>query len=126
MNALLMAAAILLFLLGVAHSYLGERFILIPLFRRGHLPAIFASEVLTARTLRFAWHLTSIAWWGAAVILLLLAPSPPAQLQVLVGRVLAATFLASGLLALCVSRGKHFSWVVFSAVALLTWFGVGR
>ena len=41
---LLQFAAILSFLLGLAHSYLGERYILTRLFRRDNLPAIFGSS----------------------------------------------------------------------------------
>jgi hypothetical protein len=123
-DAFLPIAAVLLFLLGLAHSYLGERFILVPLLRRGHLPSILGSEFLCGRTLRFAWHLTTIAWWGAAGILVVLASSPPTEPRVLIGRLLAVTFLLSGAVALCVTRGRHLSWVVFFAIAVLTCFGV--
>ena len=68
MSPPLLAAAVLAGLTGVAHSYLGERYILIRLFRRQDLPHLFGSDVFTRRTLRVAWHLTSIAWWGSAFL----------------------------------------------------------
>ena len=48
---------------------LGEKYILIRLFKRNNLPKLLGSDWLTKRVLRFAWHLTSIAWWGFAAIL---------------------------------------------------------
>ena len=57
------AALVLAVLLAAAHSYLGERYILIRLFRREDLPKLFGGGTeFTTRTLRFAWHLTSVAW----------------------------------------------------------------
>ena len=63
-------AAVLLIAIGFAHSYLGERYILIRLFRRDSLPKLFGGTEFTKNTLRFAWHLTSLAWFGFAVILI--------------------------------------------------------
>ena len=62
MNTAFLIAAALAVLLGVAHSYLGERYILTRLFRRGDLPRLFGGVEFTQQTLRFAWHLTSVAW----------------------------------------------------------------
>ena len=36
---------------------------------------------------------------------------------------LVGTFAVSGVVALVGSRGKHLSWVVFLAIAALTWLG---
>ena len=68
---MLIAAASLAFLIGLAHSYLGERYILIRLFRR-ELPRLFGSDDFTKQTLRFVWHLTTVSWWGLAAILVAL------------------------------------------------------
>jgi len=59
-NTFLAAAALLIPALGAAHSVLGERYILIRLFRRSDLPKLFGSDTFTRRTLRFAWHLTTV------------------------------------------------------------------
>jgi len=113
-------SASLAFAIGVAHSYLGERYILIRLFRRTDLPALFGSDWFTRRTLRFAWHLTTVAWWGlGALILLVGGGASRAQL----GLAIAATFLASALLAMAGTRGRHLAWVVFLAIAVGTWMG---
>jgi hypothetical protein len=55
---MLLAAATLTCLLALAHSYLGERYILTRLFRRDDLPRLLGGTGFTKRTLRFAWHLT--------------------------------------------------------------------
>jgi hypothetical protein len=117
MNALLYIAASLIVIVSVAHSYLGERYILVRLFRRNDLPKLFGSAAFTARTLRFAWHITSIAWLGLAAVLVVLA-HPPASSSAL-GLVVGCTFLAHGVVALVGSRGKHLSWPVFLAIGIL-------
>ena len=123
MNSYHVAAAVLAVAVGLAHSWLGERYILMRLFRRQDLPHLFGSDEFTRRTLRFAWHLTTVAWLGAAALLLVLASSPPdASARVLSGAI-AATFLASAVVALVGSRGRHLSWVVFLIIAGLVWVG---
>lgn len=119
----LQLAAWAIALTGVAHSYLGERFILIRLFKRDDLPQLFGSADFTKRTLRFAWHLTSVAWWGFAALLLLLADG--ANSGDSVALVIAATASVSAVVALVGSRGRHLSWLVFLAVALVA-LGAGR
>ena len=61
---MLLIGTILLLIIGIIHSYLGEKYLLIRLFRRDDLPKLLGSDWFTKRVLRFAWHLTTIAWWG--------------------------------------------------------------
>jgi len=112
----LVAAAVFLLAIGLAHSYLGERYILIRLFRRD-LPELFGSDVFTKRTLRFAWHLTTVAWWGYAALLLFRFSSAQTSLHVV-----SVTFFVSAVVSFVGARGRHFSWVVFLAVAGLAWW----
>lgn len=111
-------AAFLLIAVGLAHSYLGERYILIRLFRREDLPKLFGGSQFTIRTLRFAWHLTTIAWWGFASILLHLAQGSISR--PFVALAIGVTFLATGLLALVGSRGRHLAWPVFVAIGVIS------
>lgn len=122
MSWLLYLAALLAILLGLAYSVLGERYILIRLFRRQDLPKLFGSQDFTVRTLRFAWHLTTLAWWGFAGLLWLLAQPgwQPSQLLLL----MATTFAASAVLTLLMSRGRHLAWPVMAAIALLVFYYV--
>ena len=60
-------AAVSLVVLAVMHSYLGERKILIPLLSQpwtAMLPRSAADRIV-----RFAWHLTSLAWLGLAGVI---------------------------------------------------------
>ena len=120
MQGPLVAAAILLVAVAAAHSILGERYILRRLFRRGGLPRLFGGEWFTKQTLRFAWHITSVAWLGFAAALLVLARYENAEPGPVL-KVIAGTFLASSAVAGLASRGKHLSWPIFLAIAILTW-----
>jgi hypothetical protein len=118
MSIALYIAALLLILAGVAHSYLGERYILIRLFRRENLPKLFGGTQFTIRTLRFAWHVTSIAWWGFAGILLHM--SHGAISRHAMATIIGYTFLATGIVALVGSRAKHLSWPFFILIGILS------
>lgn len=121
MDFVLYVAALLIVALGIAHSWLGERYILMRLFKRAEMPPLFGSAEFTRRTLRFAWHVTSIAWLGFAVILISLTRDTP-SIRVL-GWIIGATFLVHSLIALTASRGRHFSWPVFLAIGVLVLYG---
>ena len=107
-------AALLVFALAMAHSILGERYILVRLFRRHDLPKLFGSAQFTVRTLRFAWHITSVAWIGFAALLVQIGQDrlTPANAAQIIG----LTSIASGLLPLILTRGKHLSWLVLFAI----------
>ena len=113
----LVIAAGLLFLVGLAHSVLGERYILTRLFRRPDLPRLFGGTTFTVRTLRFAWHLTTIAWWGMAALLWLLARAPVEPDQV--ATVIAVTVLVTAAVIAGISRGRHLAWLVFLGAGVL-------
>lgn len=113
----LQIAAILAFLIGAAHSVLGERYILTRLFRRDNLPMLFGGTQFTTRTLRFAWHLTTVALWGFAVLLWQGSSGSIEQNTVL--RTVGWTFLVSSFFPLIMTRGKHLAWIVFFAVGAI-------
>ena len=124
MNAALVCASGLILALGAVHSILGERYILIRLFRRSDLPRLFGSDLFTRRTLRFAWHLTTLAWLGIAALLLVAARPGVGTLALRqIGALLAATSLASAVATFVGSRGQHLAWLVFLAISALSWFG---
>lgn len=109
MQGALYLAAFLLAAVGIAHSYLGERFILSRLAGR-------SSESMM-RVLRFAWHITSVAWWGFAGMVVVLA-HPPATPRNL-GLVIGCTFLLHFAIVIVASRARHLSWSVFLAIGIL-------
>lgn len=114
---MLYLAVVLLFATGLAHSILGERYILIRLFKRENLPKLFGGTAFTIGTLRFVWHLTTVAWWGLAYLLLLGATDRLTAIATL--RVIGIVALVSGLFPLFFTRGKHLSWIAFFLIGAL-------
>ncbi|MFN2389555.1 MAG: hypothetical protein ABR575_08150 [Actinomycetota bacterium] len=114
-------AAATLALTSIAHSVLGERFLLQPLLRRRDLPRIFGDDDFTRQVLRFAWHLLSIALFGFAAVLLALTGSGPTTTSI--SRIVSLTAASCALVAGVTSRGRHLSWVAFAAVAVAAWIG---
>jgi hypothetical protein len=117
---MLLVAAVLIFITGCAHSYLGERYILMRLFKRGSLPRLFGGTEFTEGTLRFAWHITTVAWWAIALLLFFAHRQSLSTSSVL--HVIAGAAMVSAALPIFFTRGKHLSWVVFLLVAVLVFF----
>lgn len=114
-STLLFGAALFTFSVGIAHSVLGEKYLLIRLFRRPDLPTLAGSASFAVRTLRFAWHITTVAWWGFGAMLLLAARDALSRDSALLA--LAITMLVTAAIILIASRGKHLAWPVFAAIA---------
>ena len=117
---MLVTSAFLAIFIGLVHSYLGERYILTRLFKR-ELPKLLGSDWFTKRVLRFAWHLTTVAWWGLAGILFILA-SPGENIQKQILMVIAGVFLVSGLVSASFTKGKHISWIFFWLISGLSFY----
>lgn len=113
---MLTAAAAIFVLLAVAHSLLGERFIISRLLRRGDLPKIFGSASFTGQTLRYCWHLTSVLGLGMAYLLIQLGQGDPAVALV---RTLAVTAFVGTAMAIVITRGRHLSWVGFLMAGII-------
>src|SRR5690554_887493 len=121
MEGLLYFAAVLAVALGVAHSFLGERYILRRLFRRDDLPKLLGGSEFTTRTLRFAWHITTVAWVGFAALLVHAGQGDLNTSGTLY--IMGATFIVSGLLPLVLTRGKHLSWLIlFTIGGIAFWY----
>ena len=120
---MLLIGTILLLIIGIIHSYLGEKYLLIRLFRRDDLPKLLGSDWFTKRVLRFAWHLTTIAWLVFDAILYVLSnPSVNVQNEILI--IIAVVFALSGAVSLLFTRGKHLSWLFFFTIAAISYYGV--
>lgn len=115
---LLYAAALLLIGTGIAHSLLGERYVLRRIERLENLPRLMlGGREQMSRVLRFAWHITTVAWLGLATVLLLMAHDRLSHRNV--SLVIAATFIVSALASGIPSRGRHLSWIFFLAIGLI-------
>lgn len=119
MNTSLLIAALLTALIALAHTLLGERYVLRPFFA-GPVSKLFGSECFMRRTVRYAWHLTSLMGFGFAALLFFFARGPMQHVAAL--EIVAATFLLASAMSIIMTRGRHFSWVVFLTIGLLSWF----
>lgn len=117
---LLSAAAILVFIGGM-HSHLGERYLFKRLFRLDSLPLLRNDRRYTERVMRFAWHLTSVAWWSLAAILVMLAVN--AATMQLIGRIIGGTLIITGAVILATAGTRHPAWWLFPVAGLLAIFG---
>ncbi len=126
MSWLLACAAALTLATGAAHSWLGERYIISRLLRRTDLPILFGDDSFTRQTLRFGWHLTTVAWIGLASVLFLLSGAVTGlRAGQAVVFTIAQTFVLSAVLALFTTRARHLSWIVFAAIAVLCLLAAG-
>ncbi len=119
MNYWFIGAAVLAIAIGLLHSFLGERLVLSPLSRLDSLPKLLGSRTFMIRTLRFAWHVTTVLLVGTAAIAVVIAQPETAEANGAAATVLAITYLACAVVAAVGSRGRHFSWVLFLAAGLL-------
>lgn len=115
---LLLVAAVLLAVIGFMHSYLGERFVLSRLLALPNLPTLRGSRDYMASLLRWAWHLTSVAWWSTSALLILAWAGHLSY----AGLVLTVTFALHGLIILKVGP-QHPAWPLFLLTAAAIWFG---
>lgn len=113
-------AAFLVVALGLTHSVLGERYILMRLFRREDLPRIFGSTQFTAQTLRFAWHITTVAWFGFAALLVQIDQGQLTSSSA--AKIIGFTSIASAFLPLIITRGRHLSWLVLCIIGGIALF----
>lgn len=104
-----------LILTSITHSVAGEIYLLLPLFKhRGN--RVLESEL--ARTvLRFAWHITSVAWLVLALILYTFA-FKVADLGAVILVSIGASFTAIGLVDMVASKGKHIGWPMLTLTGL--------
>lgn len=114
----LVLAAGLTVVIGIVHSWLGERRLIGPLLAIEPRPSILKSGFFR-NVLRFAWHITTLAWIGMAGAMAALALAPLDRTGRIAVAVLGATFLVHSLLILGMSRGRHLAWPVFLLIAAL-------
>ena len=120
---MLVAAAVLTLFIGLAHSWLGEKKIVQPLLARDDMHSVLGSPNMTRAIIRGAWHVTTVAWWGMAAMLIWMALDADAGRDAYLW-VFTATFGFCGVASLIMGRGKHFSWAVFLAAAACTGWAV--
>jgi hypothetical protein len=118
MSNLLSLAGILIILLGLVHSVLGEMLIFRHV-RRGKARHAEAIELMPQRrwdALWSSWHLVTLLGVGLGASLLLIAWAPPTK-PVPYLPAIAITFATASVFWILGTRGKHPAWIVFAAIA---------
>ena len=119
MNTQLTIAAALAALLGVTHSWMGERLIIQPVLASEDLPKLRGSRRGMQKIVRFAWHLTSLYFVAMAAILFHYSSNTR---DTAVLQVIAVTYFISAVVTFAASRGRHYAWPIFLIIGSLTWF----
>lgn len=122
MSPWLVSAAALVFAIGMAHSWLGERRIFRHLRRGGIVPS-GGQPVLRdfqTRILWASWHVVTVLAWAMAAVLLWLAQPAARALSGGVLELAATTaLLVSGALVAWSNRGRHPAWIALLVAAAL-------
>lgn len=114
----LVAAAALTVIVSLVHSWLGERRLIRPLLAADPPPSALRGR-FPRNVLRYAWHITSLAWVGMAGAMLSLAQAPLGGAGRLATAIIGVTFLLHAGLVMTMSRGRHLAWPVFLMIGLL-------
>lgn len=125
MHPELVTASVLIVFIGIVHSWLGEIKLINPLVSPATRTGILAHSRFARQVLRFAWHLTTLSWWGMAVVLAVIGLSQGDSTGKMVAIIYAGTFGLLAAITLYAGRGRHHAWWVFAAIAALTaYFGL--
>jgi hypothetical protein len=126
MNWYFAIAGILVFVIGLVHSLLGERLI----FQRLRTDALVPTQgdqrlrEPHVRILWASWHLVTVMGWCIAVMLFWMAlPSAQHQAPAILVQTVIVGMLASSVLVFVGTNGKHPGWAGLLAVAVLTTIG---
>ncbi len=122
MNAYLIIAAVLLTVVGIVHSLLGEKLIFSKLRSAGLVPTL-APQPLQQRHIRIiwaTWHIVSLLGFGIGGFLYCIAlPNNTLDFNFVMKSAIALPLLLSALLVLVATKAKHPGWVGLLAVSLL-------
>lgn len=126
MNAYLATAGVLVLVVGLVHSVLGEVLIFRRLRTHGVLPS-HGGNVIGAAHVRIiwaSWHIVTVLGWliGAVLLWLSARPTDAAPGFPLLPAI-AMAMLVSAALVLVATRARHPGWAGLLAAALLIWLG---
>lgn len=126
MSTALVLASGGLALVGAAHSVLGEILVFQRLRQHGGIVPTGGQPVLREHHVRIlwgSWHLVTVLGWALSALLWRLGAGPAgADLGAWMADVAAAAVLASGVIVLFATEGRHPAWAVLLVVATLVWW----
>ncbi len=110
----LQIAGVLAILAGLVHGVLGETRV----FSRAQIDPPWAK-----RLLRAVWHCGVVAWIGGGVLLIAAPTFASDGARHWIMFVLVAVYGSAAIGNAVATRGRHFGWMVLSAVVVLTLAG---
>ncbi len=126
MNVSFFIAGILCFILGIAHSILGELLIFHDKRNKGKLVPSRTKTVLKERHLRIiwaTWHLASVFGWCIGALIIKIAFTTDNLLMEFITKSVIYTMLISSVLVLIGTKGRHPGWIVLLLIGLLLIIG---
>lgn len=127
MNWYFVAAAALMFVVGLVHSVFGERLVFRRMRGAGAIPTNGGTVLREGhvRILWASWHVATVLGWCVAGVLVWLAlPSSSQQGASFMAQGIVAAVLACALLVFVGTKGRHLGWAGFLGVAVLTSLGI--
>ena len=129
MNAYLIAAAALAFVVGLVHSVLGEIMIFRRMRKPGRVIPTDGGAILLGSNVRIlwaSWHVLTVFGWGMAAILVWLSqPISGSADDAAIVHVIGMSMLIGSVLVLIATKGRHPGWIGLLGVAVLVWLGCG-
>lgn len=129
MNSHFFSAGILCFVLGLAHSILGEYLIFRNKRNKGSLVPSKVNGEFKERHLRIiwaTWHVVTVLGWLIGGFLIKISFEQNKLNSEIIGHAILWTIyamIASSFLILVGTKGKHPGWVVFLLIAILLMIG---
>lgn len=115
---MLIIVALLLALMAIFHTVVGEKYILQPIKAADNLPKMWDSRKYTFRTIQATWHLVSILWLGLAGYLIGLEFAP-ARSDDFALVIFGTIFGGLAIVPLVWESGNHKSWIPFGLISVL-------
>jgi ABC-type Mn2+/Zn2+ transport system permease subunit len=127
MSPLLVAAAVLTFLVGLVHSLLGEALVFRRMRQGGVVPTDGGRVIGEGhvRIIWASWHALTVFGWCVAFVLLWLAQPAHEQARPALALGIAVAMLVGSGLVLFATRGRHPGWLGLLGVAALAWSATG-
>lgn len=116
-QVLLFVAAAVVFIVGMAHSIMGERGLVTPLLNSGRQPQSKHGQAYMRAVVRGAWHLTTVLCWALAGVLVLAARQKLQSEHVAL--MFGWLFMVLSVASLILARGRHPSWIMFLVIGIL-------
>ena len=124
MNLLLIVSAVAGFGSAIGHAFLGERFVLGPMFAARGENRVLGVPYMR-RLLRWVWHLPSFAWAQIAAATLWFAfndqPQASADLLAYFG---IGIYMTGAVFNAWCMRGPHVGNILLTIAAIALWFGL--